>query len=162
MAGEGAATVLVAQPDPDCRELLARVAEAAGHRAVRLDEAGPPAVVDASVHELALVVVVDTVATSLDDLAAITDAFATRGYPAAVVALVDGPATAERAEAAGARQVLCRPFHERDLVHALDVILHPDRVPPEPGPGTESDPSRTPPVGAGHAFTDILRMGRQL
>lgn len=162
MAGEGAATVLVAQPDPDCCELLARVAEAAGHRAVRLADAEPPAIVDAAVHELALVVVVDTVATSLDDLAAITDAFATRGYPAAVVALVDGPASAERATVAGARRVLCRPFHERDLVRAFDAILHPERVPPETGDDAAPDTPRTPPVGVGHAFTDILRMGRQL
>ena len=162
MAGEGAATVLVAQPDPDARELLARVAEGAGHRAVRLDAATPPEVVDAAVHELALVVVVDTQSTSLDDVAAITDAFTTRGYPAAVVALVDGPATEDPAIAAGADQALCRPFHQRDRVPALDAILHPERVPPAAEAQAEADAPRVLPVGEGHTFTDILRMGRQL
>jgi CheY-like chemotaxis protein len=164
LTAQGAATVLVAQPDPDSRELVARIAEGAGHRAVRLDGASPPAVVDAAVHELALVVVVDTQATGLHDLAAITDAFATRGYPAAVVALVDGPATGERSLVAGARQVLHRPFHERELVQALEMILDPDpaEATPRAGAGTVSDAPRGSTDGEGHAFTDILRMGRQL
>jgi hypothetical protein len=40
------ATVLVAHPDPDVRELVARVAEGAGHRVVRLDSPAPATVAD--------------------------------------------------------------------------------------------------------------------
>lgn len=160
MTEPGAAVVLVALADPDARELIARVVEGARHRAVRLDDGAPRAVVDTAVHELALVVVVDTRSTGIDDIEAITGAFATRGYPATVVVLVDGPATEHRALTAGARHVLCRPFHQRDLLAALDTALLPERAQADAEP--ETDAPRAKPVEVGHAFTDILRMGRQL
>jgi CheY-like chemotaxis protein len=160
LTAEGAATVLVAHPDPDVRELVARVAEGAGHRVVRLDSPAPATVVDTSVDSLALAVILDTQATALHELTSITEAFSTRGYPAGVIALVDGEATRDWCLANGVQRVLQRPFHERDLVQAIQMVLDPDLAEPDPEP--EEATPRVMPIGVGHAFTDILRMGRQL
>ncbi|MCB0986521.1 MAG: hypothetical protein KDB09_02010 [Acidimicrobiales bacterium] len=162
MASDGAATVLVAHTDQDSVELVARVAEGAGHRAVRSTDPTPPSVVETAVHELALVVVLDTRSTSLEEVTAVAEAFDARGYPAGTLLLTDGRVAAEHALHSGANRVLVRPFHQRDLVDALDAVLHPDRAEPPSVPESESDMPRPLPMGSGHAFTDILRMGRQL
>ena len=128
MAGPGgAATVVIAQPDDAARELLARVVEAAGHIAVRLDASAPPDVVDATVEASANLLLVDLASTSHSDLTAVIDALAVRRFPAHVVALVDGPASGELAVAAGAAQFLARPFHQRDLATMLTALLDPNQ-----------------------------------
>ncbi len=166
MAEDGAATVLIAVADPDFRELMARVVEGAGHQCVRLDDPTPPGVVDTAVHEMALVVVVDTRSTSLGDIAAIIEAFATRSYPAKVLGVVDGPISHDQALAVGASAVLLRPFHQRDLENAVAFALDPNATAPTSQPTGSDHPAdttnRPPPLDVGHAFTDILRMGRQL
>jgi hypothetical protein len=171
LGGQGAATVVVAIGDDHAREMLARVVEAEGHHAVRLDDVEAPTVVDTTVQASALALVVDVTAVGLDDLAAVIDAFATRRYPAEVVALVDGPASADLATAAGARHVLTRPFPQHAFVAALVDLLgvaEPDRdgrpdVGPEAGrsgeAGAEPEPDKATPEAAGdgaHAATDVL------
>lgn len=158
------ASVVVAIVDPDNRELVARITEGTGNHAVRLEDCSPLAVVDTAVHEMSLVCVVDTLSTTLDELGQIVAGFSSRSYPAGVIALVDGPVAHEQALARGAALGLTRPFHQRDLERAIGRVLDPGSVPAEPAPPAEPAASRDrpAPLDVGHAFTDILRMGRQL
>ncbi len=123
MAGQGAATVVVAHRDPRARELLARIVERIGQHAVRSDTVEQAVLVDTTVHASALVTVIDVAEVGLGGLAALVEAFATRRYPAQVIALVDGPATAAEAAAAGAVSVLERPFHRDRFVASLAQVL---------------------------------------
>ncbi|MCB9403639.1 MAG: hypothetical protein H6519_04290 [Microthrixaceae bacterium] len=97
MASDGAATVLVAHTDQDSVELVARVAEGAGHRAVRSTDPTPPSVVETAVHELALVVVLDTRSTSLEEVTAVAGGLRRPGLPGGTLLLTDGRVAAEHA-----------------------------------------------------------------
>lgn len=151
---------MVAQADPNARELTARVAEAAGHHAVRLDAVTAPEIVDATVGASALGLLVDLETLDPPVLRAVIEAFTVRRFPASVVALVDGPESAKLATRLGAAVVLERPVHQRELDAAISRVLDPDTT-TQPATPEPAEP-RPLPVGDGHGFTDILRMGRQL
>lgn len=168
----GAATVVIAQPDDGARELLARLVEAAGHHAVRLDASAPPDVVEATVDATANLLIVDLASVTREELAAMVEALAVRRFPAQVVALTDGPASGELALAAGAVRFLARPFHRRDLTAVLAELLDGPAGRNQPGDQADHDdessttatatpaPRATPAVP--QTFTEILKMGRQL
>ena len=149
MAGPGgAATVVVAQPDDAARELLARVVEAAGHIAVRLDASAPPDVVEATVEASANLLIVDLASVSQGELTAMIEALTVRRFPAPVVALADGPASGELAVAAGAAQYLARPFHQRDFTTLLTALLDPDHTEQANAAGSDAPDAETSLLGA--------------
>ncbi|MEO6627130.1 MAG: hypothetical protein ABIP03_01030 [Aquihabitans sp.] len=149
MAGPGgAATVVVAQPDDAARELLARVVEAAGHIAVRLDASAPPDVVEATVEASANLLIVDLASVSQGELMAMIEALTIRRFPAPVVALADGPASGALAVAAGAAQYLARPFHQRDLTTLLTALLDPAHADQASVAGIDEPDAETSLLGA--------------
>jgi len=125
-----AATVVIAQPNEARLALLSRIVSATGHRAVALGACSPPEVVEATVEAPANALIVDMADVSLDELDAILQALEARRFPIQVVALTDGPATAEMACRVGADVALARPFHKVELIDALNglVGLAEDRV----------------------------------
>jgi len=135
LGGDRAATVVIAQPDSRGRELLARVVDAAGQHAVQLDGSEVEVIVDTTVSSSALVLVVDVIATGIDGLADVVATFETRRYPAQVMALVDGPASAAAAASAGAAAALERPFPRQRFVEAMTALLTGEPVQAGPDSG---------------------------
>lgn len=128
MGGDRAATVVIAQPDNRGRELLARIVEAAGQHAVRVGTSDPIALVDATVSSSALVLVVALTDTGLEGLGAVVGSLEARRYPAQVMALVDGPASASAATSLGAAAVLERPFPLDRFVTAINAMLKGEQI----------------------------------
>lgn len=121
MGDGGAATVLVAQPDPQVREVVARVVEAAGMAAVRLDSTAD--VAGAAATSGASAVVLDLGSGNLTALQAMRADDGPTGAEVAVVVIGTGPAGGRLAWQAGADAFLVRPFHARDLQGALTDVL---------------------------------------
>lgn len=117
MGDDAVATILIAQPEPQVREVVARVVEAAGFSAVRLEPSLD--IGEASASSGAAGVVLDLGPANLGALQAIR----ARPEPAAaqvcVVVLGTGPAGGRLAWQAGADGFLARPFHARELQAAL-------------------------------------------
>lgn len=120
--GDGAdRTILVAAPDEQVCEILARIVETAGFEAVRL-EAGVD-VADAVVVADATGVVLDLGSRNqavLEDLRARPEAAATA---ACAVVIGTGPAGGRLAWSAGADGFLVRPFAARDLQATLTEVV---------------------------------------
>ncbi len=116
-----ARSVVVACGDDDGREVLARVAEAAGLRAVRLD--AELDVAEAVVAGGADAVVLDLGAANLEVLARLRARPDDAAQAARVVVVGTGPAGGRLAWQAGADAFLARPFHARDLQAALHDAL---------------------------------------
>jgi DNA-binding response OmpR family regulator len=130
MAGGAAdpATVVVASTDDNVVEVLARIIETDGHRAVRTSPAddAPSVVLSAS----ADAAVLDLGAANPDQLDALRTGGSERGESVRVVVIATGPASALVAWHAGADAVLTRPFPAEDLLDALASSLaadEPDR-----------------------------------
>ncbi|CAN5896361.1 hypothetical protein BH23ACT2_BH23ACT2_09450 [soil metagenome] len=131
----GTGTILVANPDNDAREVLARVVETAGFSAVRVASAAEVAQVTdtkggadtesgAGGNGLAGAVV-DLGADNLAVLEALRNG--EHGDAARVVVLGTGPANGRLALGAGADGYLVRPFHAHDLQAALtDALARPE------------------------------------
>ena len=120
--GGPAVIVLVANPDEQVRELVARVVEDGGHEAVRLDpEADVATAVTASA---AAAVVLDLGAGNLDALNAVR----TVSAETRVIVLDTGPAGGRLAWNAGADGFLVRPFHARELQAQVTDALERDEV----------------------------------
>jgi DNA-binding NtrC family response regulator len=122
---DGSDTVLVAHPDAQVREVLARVVELTGRTATRLDP--DTDVAEAVVASGAIAVVLDLGSANLGALQAIR----ARPEPAAtstcVLVIGTGPAGGRLAWQAGADGFLVRPFHSRDLQTALiDALARDD------------------------------------
>ena len=109
--------ILIASPDEQVREVLARLVEAAGHEAVRLDPAVD--IPDAVVATIAAGLVLDMGATNLSVLEAVRRRTEATGASVRVVVIGSGPAGGRLALQAGADGFLVRPFHARDLQAAL-------------------------------------------
>jgi len=117
----GAPTVLVAQSDPQVREVLARVIEAAGLSAVRLE---PSADVAGAVgNSGAAGLVLDLGAGNLAALQAVRSGSEPAATDVRVVVIGTGPSGGRLAWQAGADGFLARPFHARDLQAALTDAL---------------------------------------
>jgi len=121
---DDAPTILVANPDDDAREVIARVVDAAGFHAVRL-EAGAD-VGDAVVTSAAAGLVLDLGADNLSALQALRGRSDDAAAAACVVVIGTGPAGGRLAWRAGADGFLVRPFHARDLQAALTEALSVD------------------------------------
>jgi DNA-binding response OmpR family regulator len=112
------ATVVVASTDQTVVEVLARIIETDGHRAVRTSPAddAPSLVLSVS----ADAVVLDLGAANADQLDALRTGGSERGESVRVVVITTGPASAWHA---GADAVLTRPFPAEDLLDALASSL---------------------------------------
>lgn len=124
--GSAPPPVVVAGASEAALAIVARVVEAEGHRVVRVG----PFDGDHPADEVADAVRLAMASAAIIDLGAATPAtvqalLASGDHSGAlrIVALTDGPATAERARHAGAHRALGRPFHARDLVQALEGVL---------------------------------------
>lgn len=113
--------ILIASPDEQVREVLARLVEATGLEAVRLDPAVD--IPDAVVATIAAGLVLDMGATNLSVLEAVRRRPETTAANVRVVVIGSGPAGGRLALQAGADGFLVRPFHARDLQGALTGAL---------------------------------------
>ncbi len=105
--------ILIANPDEQVREVLARLVETAGLEAVRLDPAVD--IPDAVVATTAAGLVLDTGPTNLSVLEAIRRRPETTAANVRVIVIGSGPAGGRLALQAGADGFLVRPFGARDL-----------------------------------------------
>lgn len=121
MGDDAAKTILVANPDDQVREVLARVIETAGLDAVRLE--GGANVVEAVVIAGAAGLVLDLGAGNLTALQALRARSEPAATNACVVVIGTGPAGGRLAWQAGADGFLVRPFHARDLQAAVIEAL---------------------------------------
>lgn len=119
--GDADTTILVASPDEQVREVLARVIEVGGHDAIRLDPSADvgDAVAAASAHG----VVLDLGAGNLAALQALRARTEAGAAEARVIVVGTGPAGGRLAWQAGADGFLVRPFHARELQAALADAL---------------------------------------
>ena len=113
MADAGASTVVVANPDADVCEVLARIIEADGHRAERVTaiEAVTGAVVSAGADVLLL----DCGAANLDLLKELRHHDEPLASAVRVIVVGNGPASARLAWQADADAVLNRPFQSTQV-----------------------------------------------
>lgn len=109
--------VLVASPQDDVREVLARVVETGGLDAVRLD--ADDDVVEAVVNSRAGAVICDLGGANLTVLRALRERPEEAAASVRVIVIGTGPAGGRLAWQAGADGYLLRPFHARDLQAAL-------------------------------------------
>lgn len=120
-----AATVVVANPDEAAREVIARVVEAGGLDAVRLDPGTDPA--DAVLASRADALVLDLGAANLDAVVALRQRTEPAATAVRILVLGAGPATGRLALQSGADAFLSRPFHADDLHLALnDALARPE------------------------------------
>lgn len=120
--GDGRApTILVAQPDPQVREVVARVVEAAGLSAVRLEASAD--VAGAVANSRADGLVLDLGAGNLATLQAVRSGSEPAATDVRLVVIGTGPSGGRLAWQAGADGFLARPFHARDLQAALTDAL---------------------------------------
>lgn len=113
--------ILIASPDEQVREVLARLVETAGLEAVRLDPAVD--IPDAVVATIAAGLVLDMGATNQAVLAAIRRRPEATAADVRVIVIGSGPAGGRLALQAGADGYLVRPFHARDLQGAITGAL---------------------------------------
>ncbi len=114
-------TILVASPDEDVREVLARVVETASLDAVRLDP--DTDVAAALVTSAAHGVVLDLGSGNLGVLQAVRATSDSPAADAVVIVLGTGPAGGRLAWRAGADGYLVRPFAARELQETLASAL---------------------------------------
>ena len=119
--GSNRPTVLVANPDDQVREILARLIEEAGFEAVRLDPTVD--VPDAVVATTASGLVLDLGADNLPVLEALRRRPEATAGSVRVVVVGTGPASGRLAIAAGADGFLVRPFHGKELQGALSEAV---------------------------------------
>ena len=121
MADGSSTSVVVANPEADVCEVLARIAEAAGHRAERVTalENVTRAVVAGGADAL----VIDAGAANLDLLKELRAHDEPLASAVRVIVVGSGPATARVAWQSGADAVLSRPFAATDLGEALSASL---------------------------------------
>lgn len=124
MGDDAAKIVLVANPDEQVREVIARVVEAAGLEAVRLEPGAD--VVEAVVVSRADGLVLDLGAGNLAALESLRGRSEDAAAAACVVVIGTGPAGGRLAWRSGADGFLARPFHARDLQAALTEALSVD------------------------------------
>lgn len=121
MADGTRATVVVANPDPDVCEVLARLVEAAGHEAIRTTDASGVAAAVAAAQAAA--VILDAGAANLDALEELRAAPTPLGASVRVVVVGTGPASARQAWHHGADAVLTRPFASTEVGEVLAASL---------------------------------------
>jgi DNA-binding NtrC family response regulator len=120
-------TVLVANPDAQVREVLARIVELTGRTATRLDIEGDTDVAAAVVASGAVAVVLDLGSANLAALQAIRSRPEPVATSTCVLVIGTGPAGGRLAWQSGADGFLVRPFHSRDLQTALiDALARDD------------------------------------
>ena len=121
MAAAGAATVIVASPEADVCEVLARVVEAAGHHADRVTklEGVTRAVVASGADALLL----DAGAANLDLLKELRTHDEPLASAVRVIVIGSGPASARLAWQAGADAVLHRPFAATEIGAAVTATV---------------------------------------
>jgi DNA-binding response OmpR family regulator len=120
MADGGTATVVVANPDRDVCEVLARIVEAAGHRATRVT-----AIEDVSRAVTASgadVLLLDAGAANLDLLKELRSQDEPLATAVRAIVVGSGPASALLAWQADADAVLNRPFEATEIGAAIAVI----------------------------------------
>jgi DNA-binding NtrC family response regulator len=120
----GSQPILVANPDEQVREVVARVVEAGGHEVVRLEPAAD--VTAAVVSSSAAGLVLDLGAANLAALQALRAEGSAAATDVRVVVIGTGPAGGRLAWQAGADGFLVRPFHARDLQAAVAEALAAD------------------------------------
>lgn len=119
--GDDGIIILVANPDAQVQEVLARVVETVGLSAVRLDAAVD--IAEAVAVNAADGLVLDLGAGNLEALQAIRARPEPAGLTSVVIVIGSGPASGRLAWQAGADGFLVRPFHARDLQAALTGAL---------------------------------------
>ena len=119
--GDDGTTILVANPDSQVQELLARVVETVGLSAVRLDAAVD--IAQAVAVNAADGLILDLGAGNLEALQAVRARPEPAGLTAAIIVIGTGPAGGRLAWQAGADAFLVRPFHARDLQAAVTSAL---------------------------------------
>ncbi|HEX2578001.1 MAG TPA: hypothetical protein VHK88_16760 [Aquihabitans sp.] len=124
MGDAGSQPILVANPDEQVREVVARVVEAGGHEVVRLEPAAD--VTAAVVSSSAAGLVLDLGAANLAALQALRAEGSAAATDVRVVVIGTGPAGGRLAWQAGADGFLVRPFHARDLQAAVAEALAAD------------------------------------
>jgi DNA-binding response OmpR family regulator len=117
-AGAG---VVVVNPDDEVCEVLARVVEAAGYRAVRVTDGSKA--VDATVSGSAAALVLDAGSSNLDLLRDLRAEPTGHGRMVRVAVVGTGPASARLAWQQGADAVLTRPFAAADVGRLLSAAL---------------------------------------
>ena len=121
MADGDRASVVVANPDADVCEVLARVVEAAGHTAVRVTD--PAGVTTAVLGSQADAVVLDAGAANLDALKDLRSPASGANASVRVIVVGSGPASARLAWQEGADAVLSRPFAATEVGQSLAASL---------------------------------------
>ena len=119
--GDEGTTILVASPDTQVQELLARVVETVGLSAVRLDAAVD--IAEAVAVNAADGLILDLGAGNLEALQAVRARPEPAGLTAVVIVIGTGPAGGRLAWQAGADGFLIRPFHARDLQASVTNAL---------------------------------------
>lgn len=121
MADGGSTSVVVANPEADVCEVLARIVEAAGHHAERVTalEAVTKAVVESGADALLL----DAGAANLDLLKELRSHDEPLASSVRVIVLGSGPATARLSWQSGADAVLNRPFAATEVSEAVAATL---------------------------------------
>ena len=113
--------ILIASPDEQVREVLARLVEASGLETVRLDPAVD--IPDAVVATIAAGLVLDMGASNQSVLEAIRRRTETTAANVRVIVIGSGPAGGRLALQAGADGFLVRPFRATDLQAAVTDAL---------------------------------------
>ena len=119
--GDDGTTILVANPDTQIQELLARIVETAGLSAVRLDAAVD--IAQAVAVNAADGLILDLGAGNLAALQAVRARPEPAGLTSVIIVIGTGPAGGRLAWQAGADAFLVRPFHARDLQAAVTGAL---------------------------------------
>jgi DNA-binding response OmpR family regulator len=120
------ATVLVADDDPDIRELVSFKLEQAGHKVVAVAD-GPAAVAAAQeiVPDLAIVDVTMPGLTGLEVCTALRDNGRTALIPVILLSARAHSGDSETGLGAGAVAYITKPFSPRDLVARVESLLGP-------------------------------------
>jgi len=120
-AGGQRATVVVSSNTAEVTEVLARLVETAGHRAVRAS--APGEVAEIALREEADAVLLDADAANLELVRALRNAGGPLSQRVRIVSVELGPASARLAWNAGVDAVLTRPFPATEVPASLAAVL---------------------------------------